>query len=271
MRYQVIWCDMNLLVANKGSEMGIFKRIVRVALKMLGLELHWIRPIFPSSSLTAAQLTAMQIVSSLRKFKIDLVLDVGANKGQFASDIRSCGYTGKIVSFEPLSQAHRELSQSSAGDPMWEAYTRCALGDDTGEVEINIAGNSESSSILPMLESHRSAAPESAYQGKESVSVKTLDAVAGQYVKDARATFLKIDTQGFEWQVLDGARDTLPHIKGILVELSLVPLYEGQHLWREIIDRLEAEGFILWAFKPVFSDQSQGRTLQVDGVFYRNP
>lgn len=120
-----------------------------------------------------------------------------------------------------------------------------------------------------MLETHRSAAPYSAYQGKELVTIQTLDAVAGRYLKDARAAFLKIDTQGFEWQVLDGARDTLPHIKGILVELSLVPLYEGQHLWREVIDRLEAEGFTLWAFKPVFSDQASGQTLQVDGVFYR--
>ena len=58
--------------------------------------------------------------------------------------------------------------------------------------------------------------------------------------------------------VLDGARDMLPHIKGILVELSLVPLYGGQHLWRDVIDRLEAEGFTLWAFKPVMSDFSHG-------------
>ena len=146
---------------------------------------------------------------------------------------------------------------------------RCALGDHDGEVEINIAGNSESSSVLPMLESHRSAAPQSAYQGKEMVQVKTLDAVAGQYLKDARTAFLKIDTQGFEWHVLDGARETLPHIKGILVELSLVPLYEGQHLWQDVIARLETAGFTLWAFKPVFSDQASGRTLQVDGVFFR--
>ena len=233
---------------------------------MFGLELHWIRPIPP----TAAQVTAMQIVSSLRKFEIDLVLDVGANKGQFASEIRQCGYEGRIVSFEPLSQAHGELLQSSASDPLWDAYSRCALGDHNGEVEINIAGNSESSSILQMLESHRSAAPESAYQGKEIVSIRTLDAVARQYLKDARAPFLKIDTQGFEWQVLDGACDILPHIKGVLVELSLVPLYDGQHLWREVIDRLETEGFTLWAFVPTFSDVSQGRTLQVDGIFYRS-
>jgi FkbM family methyltransferase len=110
---------------------------------------------------------------------------------------------------------------------LWNVYPRCALGDHDGEVEINIAGNSESSSILPMLESHLSAAPESAYEGKEIVPIKTLDAVAGQYLKDAQAPFLKIDTQGFDWLVLDGARDTLPQIKGILVELSLVPLYGG--------------------------------------------
>lgn len=104
-----------------------------------------------------------------------------------------------------------------------------------------------------------------------SCPIKTLDAVAGQYLKGVRAPFLKIDTQGFEWHVLDGARETRPHIKGILVELSLVPLYEGQHQWREVIDRLEAEGFILWAFKPAFTDQISGRTFQVDGIFYRTP
>jgi len=235
-----------------------------MALRKLGLEVHRYVPPVPSKE-------TQQIISSLQKFDIDLVLDVGANKGQFASEIRHWGYTGKIVSFEPLSQAHGELLQSSAADPMWEAYPRCALGDHIGEVEINIAGNSYSSSILPMLESHRSAAPQSAYQGKEVVPIKTLDVVAGQYLKDARAAFLKIDTQGFEWQVLDGARETLPHIKGILVEMTLVPLYEGQHLWREVIDRLEAEGFTLWTFKPEFSDSATGRTLQVDGIFYRNP
>lgn len=248
--------------------MGFIKTSIKSILRnVFGLEISWARNLPPS----AVQVTAMELVSSLRKFEIDLVLDVGANKGQFASKIRQGGYAGRIVSFEPLTQAHGLLLQSSAGDPLWDAYPRCAMGDHNGEVEINIAGNSESSSILPMLESHRSAAPESAYQGKETVPIKTLDTVAVQYLKDARSPFLKIDTQGFEWQVLDGAGETLPHIKGILVELSLVPLYEGQHLWLDVIDRLEAEGFTLWAFKPVFSDQSQGRTLQVDGVFYRNP
>ncbi len=238
-----------------------FKTTIRSALHMLGLDIHrYVPPVSRSLS---------PLVSSLHKFEIDLVLDVGANQGQFASEIRRGGYTGNIVSFEPLSDAHSRLLQASDGDAKWDVYQRCALGDRNGGVEINIAGNSESRSILPMLESHLSAAPESAYQGKEVVPIKTLDEAAGPYMKDKRAAFLKIDTQGFEWQVLDGARATLPHIKGILVELSLVPLYEGQHMWREVIDRLEDEGFTLWAFTPVFSDQRLGRTLQVDGIFYR--
>lgn len=237
-----------------------FKAAIRNFFRKFGLVVHRYVPPPP-----------LPIISSLRKFEIDLVLDIGANKGQFGSEIRRCGYAGRIVSFEPLSDAFAELQQASMEDPLWDVYPRCALGDHNGEVEINIAGNSESSSILPMLESHRSAAPESAYQGKEVVPVKTLDAVAGQCLRDARSVFLKIDTQGFEWHVLDGARETLPNVRGVLVELSLVPLYEGQHLWREVMARLEAEGFTLWAFQPVFSDQVSGRTLQVDGIFYRNP
>src|SRR6185436_15148347 len=211
---------------------SVKKSIKSVLRNVFGLEVFRAKNLPPS----AVQVVVMDLGFSLRQFEIDLVLDVGANTGQFASEIRQGGYKGRIVSFEPLSQAHSELLVSSASDSMWEAYPRCALGDHNGEVEINIAGNSWSSSILPMLESHRSAEPESAYEGKEIVPIKTLDAVAAHYLKGAQAPFLKIDTQGFEWLVLDGARDTLPKIKGILVELSLVALYAGQHLWREVID-----------------------------------
>lgn len=207
--------------------------------------------------------------TSLKKFGIDLVLDVGANRGQFVLEIRSGGYTGHVVSFEPLSDAHNRLLQASTDDSAWEVYARCALGDHDGETEINIAGNSLSSSVLPMLVAHRNAAPDSAYKGRETVPLHTIDAVAPRYLQNFRAPFLKIDTQGFEWQVLDGARASLPLFRGVLVELSLVPLYEGAHLWQEVMGRLEGEGFALWAFEPVFSDPNDGRTLQVDGVFYR--
>lgn len=210
-----------------------------------------------------------RLMAALRAFDIDLVLDIGANEGQFAKELRIGGYSRRIVSFEPLTAAHRRILQESNSDSDWDVHPRCALGDRHSEIELNISGNSVSSSILPMLTSHSSAAPESAYLGHESAPLITLDSVAPAYIEGAQAPFLKIDTQGYEWHVLDGALATLPKVRGIQMELSLVPLYEGQRLWRECIERLEAEGFVLWALQSVFVDPATGRTLQWDGLFFR--
>lgn len=236
------------------------KSLVKSTLRKMGFDLHKYSP----DSSPSAQMAAV-----IRKFEIDLVFDVGANRGQFSAAIRACGYAGNIISFEPLSTAHAALRQLSNGDDKWNVHPRCALGAQNGEAEINIAGNSESSSLLPMLDSHFQAAPHTAYIGRESVPLQTLDSIALDYVTKFKNPFLKIDTQGYEWDVLDGAKNVLPHLRGALVELSLIPLYQGQHLWRELISRLEAEGFSLWALQPGFTDPRDGRTLQADGIFIR--
>lgn len=238
---------------------SVKQRIKRV-LHAAGIEAHRYHP---SSSPLA------RLMAALSHFNIDLVFDVGANEGQFANELRAGGYSERIVSFEPLSAAYRRLVQTSSDDTAWHVHPRCALGSATGEIELNISGNSVSSSILAMLPTHSKAAPESAYLGRETAPLTTLDQVAPPYLAGANAPFLKIDTQGYEWQVLDGAHATLPMVRGILMELSLVPLYEGQQLWRESIERLEAEGFVLWALQPVFIDPANGRTLQWDGLFFR--
>ena len=236
------------------------KSIIKKAFRRIGLELHGFNP---NSSPVA------QLVYSLNHFEIDLVFDVGANSGQFASGIRQGGFKGKIVSFEPLTSAHRLLSEASTRDSNWDVHPRCALGDHDGETIINIAGNLASSSILPMLESHISAAPHTSYIGKEVVQLFQLDTIAPEYLKTFKKPFLKIDTQGFEWQVLDGCLNSLPHIKGVLLEMSLIPLYEGQHLWEDMLLRMKDAGFTLWALQPGFTDPRNGRTYQVDGIFYR--
>lgn len=237
------------------------KQLIKTFLQdKMGLEVHRFAP---DSSFTA------QLVYSLANFNVDVVLDVGANQGQFAQKIRSGGYKRDILSFEPLSSAHSALQQVSKDDALWRVYPRCALGDYCGNVEINIAGNSASSSLLPMLDSHLSAAPYTAYIGKESVPILTLDSVAGDCLAKFKNPFLKIDTQGFEWQVLNGAQNVLSNMRGVLLELSLIPLYDGQHLWQEMIGRLEQAGFTLWCLQPGFTDPHNGRTFQIDGVFYR--
>ena len=236
------------------------KQGIKQVLRAAGIEAHRFHP--DTSPLA-------QLMVALRAFEIDLVIDIGANEGQFANELRAGGYSGRIVSFEPLTAAHRRLLQESNSDLAWHVHPRCALGDRLSEIELNISGNSVSSSILPMLTSHSSAAPESAYLGRESAPLITLDSVAPPYFEGAQAPFLKIDTQGYEWHVLDGALATLPKVRGIQMELSLVPLYEGQQLWRECIERLEAESFVLWALQSVFVDPATGRALQWDGLFFR--
>ncbi|MCF8007985.1 MAG: FkbM family methyltransferase [Methylovulum sp.] len=226
----------------------------------MGFDLH---------RLTPSANPQVQLKKSLEVVNANIVFDIGANEGQFASELRSVGFFGELVSFEPLSSARKKLLSLAENDRKWSVHPQAAVGDQDGLIEINIAGNSVSSSVLPMLESHSDAAVGSAYVASEKVPIILLDSVAEQYLRPESNLFIKIDTQGYEWKVLDGASETLKRAKGVLCELSLVPLYEGQRLWRDVIERLEAEGFTLWAIQKGFTDPRDGRSLQVDAIFLR--
>jgi FkbM family methyltransferase len=236
------------------------KKMIKKLIHTFGLD---IQRLSPASNLSA------QLLAGLNHVQSDIMFDIGGNIGQFAQELRSVGFDGKIISFEPLTRAHAQLSKSATHDSNWLVHPRVAVGDRDGEIEINIAGNSVSSSVLPMLDAHSSAAIDSAYVASERTILIRLDTVANQYLSPDSRPFIKIDTQGFEWQVLDGASETLKRAQGVLLELSLVPLYEGQRLWREIIDRMEKGGFTLWAIQKGFTDVRTGRSLQVDGIFLR--
>jgi len=123
--------------------------------------------------------------------------------------------------------------------------------------------------VLPMIESHFSAAEGSVYVNSERVPIFKLDSIANRYLDKNSNLFIKIDTQGYELQVLDGGSETLKQAKGVLCELSLVPLYHGQRLWRDIVDRLDQEGFMLWALQKGFTNPKTGQSLQMDGIFVR--
>lgn len=202
---------------------------------------------------------------------VDLVIDVGANDGGYARTLRRLGYRGRIVSFEPLSEPFARLSAASDGDTLWDVV-RCAVGDEEGEIVVHVAGNSgASSSVLPMLETHLTAAPAAAYVKDEKVPVHRLDALVADRV-EGRRCFLKMDVQGFERAVLAGASGLLAsdRLLGVQAEMSLVPLYEGSMLWRETVDRMSGAGFELASLVPGFTDPTSGRLLQADGVFVRS-
>jgi FkbM family methyltransferase len=212
---------------------------------------------------------AYQTALALKAHNINVVFDVGANIGQFAQDLRMYGYTGKIISFEPLPQAYTALIKQAHRDGNWFVQPRCAVGAEEGEVEINVAANSASSSILPMLSKHENAAPESRYTHKECVELITLDSVLEKYTTSTDNILIKVDTQGYEWAVLDGAAQALKQSKGVLLELSLVPLYKDQKLWQELIERLSIAHYSLYAIQTGFTNLTTGQTLQIDGLFFR--
>jgi FkbM family methyltransferase len=202
--------------------------------------------------------------------QVNVIIDVGANVGQYAHNLRMAGFKGRIVSFEPLGEPFHALERKSLKDPLWECR-RSALGDTDGTISINVAGNSgESSSVLPMLESHRDAFPAANYVGAEEAPIRQLDSVASEILRPNDVAFLKIDVQGFEKQVLAGGTSTVKnHCVGMQLELSFIPLYEGGMLIREALDITSSLGFTPTGLQPCFTDMRNGRTLQADGVFFR--
>ena len=199
---------------------------------------------------------------------IDLLIDIGANRGQYALSRRANGYKGEILSFEPLSTAHATLLALARNDPNWTIADRVAIGDRSGEIEINLAQNSASSSVLPMLDAHLAAAPHSRYIGKETVPLRRLDDLLVSTV-GGRKIFLKLDVQGFEGCVLNGAEQVLRKALALQLEMSLLPLYEGEILMLEMCQYLREKRFALWDLEPGFRDPTTGRLLQMDAVFTR--
>lgn len=208
------------------------------------------------------------LTNLLHLYEIDLVLDIGANKGQYARALKKHGYRGRIVSFEPLPGAFEKLAKNRWGFSSWQVEN-FALGAEDTTALLNIAGNFQSSSLQEMCPSHVAAMPGSAYVGTCEVDVRRLDSVFNRYYRPGDRVYMKMDVQGHEQQVVDGARGCLNSIIAVQSELSLVQLYEGQMLWQEAIESMKSMGFDLVTLKPGFRDPTTGVMLQADGIFVR--
>ncbi|HZC73372.1 MAG TPA: FkbM family methyltransferase [Jatrophihabitans sp.] len=208
-----------------------------------------------------------RFVYQLHRHGIDTVLDIGANTGQFARLLRQSGFSGRIHSVEPLQRAFLRLENAARADTHWTVQ-RAAVGAATGTLTMNVSGNSVSSSVLPMLDRHEAAAPSARYVAQEKVPAVTVDDIVSAHDLAPERTLLKVDVQGYEKAVLDGAAQTLPKFRGVRTEMSLVPLYDGQALMPEIVGELGELGFELWFVEPGFVEPETRRLLQLDGVFF---
>lgn len=158
------------------------------------------------------------------------------------------GYRGRIHSFEPLPAAFTELQGHAADDPLWEV-SNVGVGSKAGKLEINVAKNSVFSSFRPLSDLAGKFDPNSQTVETLKVPVVTLDKALAS--TKARSIFIKIDTQGFEQEVLAGAKALLKRAVGVQLELPVDHLYEGVWSFNEALAAMDGYGFVPAQFRMV--------------------
>lgn len=192
------------------------------------------------------ELAAQRVVQNtvLRNRRVNCVLDVGAHAGSYAGQLRQAGYKGEIVSFEPVERSFRELSALAEKDPRWRAH-RLALGSTPGEGRLHVTREPNFSTFLQPNRFSLAWYAGSVVEHDEVVEVQRLDAIFDEvtaHIPQPRA-LLKTDTQGFDLEVIKGARGCLDRIVAMQVELSVRAIYEGAPGWVEVLSSLEELGF----------------------------
>jgi hypothetical protein len=146
-----------------------------------------------------------------------------------------------------------------------------ALGDRVGSATIHVSSYSQYSSLLARthfcVENHPGAAP----IAEEVVPITRLDDIFHHYVRADEQVLLKVDTQGFERAVLDGASAVLPQIRGVELEVSVKAMYQGELMAAEMIARLARDGFTLVSLEPLYHMLEPGKLAQADALFFRLP
>lgn len=214
-------------------------------------------------------LTSFRMVSSLVQQGVisKTVLDVGANVGQFAVACAKIFPGVAIHSFEPLPHCLEQLHRNVARLDRVHVYP-VALGAGDGEVIMHVNSHSHSSSVLALGERHRRAFPEAKEIQTIRVPMSTLDREL-RSVSLESPVLLKLDVQGYEPQVLNGASETLRRVDYVLLEASFRPMYEGEETFMEIARMMEDRGFEF--LRPVswLGDPTNGEILQMDALFAR--
>ncbi|MGW0737159.1 FkbM family methyltransferase [Streptomyces sp. NPDC002851] len=181
------------------------------------------------------------LVRLLGHHEVDVVLDVGAHTGRYGALLRRAGYTGRIVSFEPLGAARVALYRRVADDPAWTVLPY-ALGDRNGTVILKLVGD-----------------------GRQRAEIRRLDGLWESVVAPGERPFLKLDVRGYETRVLDGLGEYEDEVAGLQIETFL----EGA-LLDATLDRVrDGLGFSLMSVVPGRTALDSGRMLQCDLVLFR--
>ena len=216
------------------------------------------------SALLKGTAAGMEHLLVLENLECECVVDIGANRGQFALVARRCFPNAKIISFEPLKEPAAIFRNVFKSDPM-VVLCEYAIGPTDESMTIHISRQDDSSSLLPITSLQSDLFPGTGEKEVRTTQVKPLDAVLDP--KDIkRPALIKLDVQGFERQALDGCKSLLPLFSYVYVECSFVELYAGQSLAHEVISFLEEFGFVLVGVYNLGYDK-KGTAIQGDFLF----
>jgi FkbM family methyltransferase len=234
------------------------KRPITRLLNAAGLDVRWHVPRPPHALSTLLEL-----------YKVQTVFDVGANSGMSGEYLRNIGFRGEIVSFEPVRQLFEQLERRARADPHWHCEN-IGLGDSEGELVMRVSGeHGGASSFLRMTDHIPMHAPELRVVREEQVAVSTVDAVVERYYPRGDRLFLKLDVQGYEKQVLEGARRSIARIVGIRVEVSVVQSYHGEPLMCEMLQYVCSLGYRLTSIEPAWSNPATQEVYEFDATLFR--
>jgi FkbM family methyltransferase len=203
----------------------------------------------------------------LKKAGVRTVIDVGAHSGEFSSAVRAVLPDVQIYAFEPLPDCCKKLKQRIRGNGSLRVF-QVALGEQSGPVEFWRSSFAKSSSLLRMSRLHQEAFPWSAASRPMVVQLGRLDDYADKMELSSK-TLLKIDVQGYEDRVLQGASELLKQISYVIVEVSVSPLYEKQAKFHNIYTFLLESGFAYDGNLEQLVSPADGAILQVDALFSR--
>lgn len=239
------------------------KQTIRRTLRRTGYDL--VRPKWLLGESFAHHLRTL-----FRQHQITCVLDVGANRGQYRAYVRQhVEYAGWVVSFEPAAHLVAALNDAAIHDARWDIHPY-ALGRSDTTADFNVARGDVLSSFLQPSGLSWSHAHDQVIDHVERVPVRRLDTLWFDFAQryPMGATYLKLDTQGFDTEALAGAGGCLRQISALQTELSFQPLYQGMPTATEVITQLQQQGFALSGLFPVVTDD-HSRIIEADGVFVR--
>ncbi len=199
--------------------------------------------------------------------RIDVVVDVGANAGQYGELLREEGFGGRLISLEPVQAAYEALKARAAPDPAWTTH-RLAASDAEGDIVLNVTADTRSTSALARNDRFAGAAGWSP-NGTETAPARRLETLVPELLRNGERAYLKVDVQGFEDRVLDGAGAALARFDALELELSVMPLYDGQARLVDLLPFLAERGFHPVSMEPILLDD-RGRLMELDGLFVRD-